>query len=175
MTSATRKRFESIVRSLRRDNAGSALVEGAVVVPVLIALLFGVYEFSWFFYQQHVISTGLRDAARYLARSSDPCDSASSVWGAAQRNAKNLAATGSVGGGPMRLKGWTAAMVVPRCSQVDNSSPARGPSAYRGGPVIYVVTLSTRFTDPSLGFFGLLGLPSPIISVSHSERVIGPG
>jgi Flp pilus assembly protein TadG len=164
-----------MTRALRRDSDGSALVEGAIVVPVLIALLFGVYEYSWFFYQQHVISTGLRDAARYLARSRDPCDFGSSVWGAAQENAKNLAATGSIGGGPARVKGWTATMVVPRCSQVDNSPPARGQSAYRGGLVIYVVTVSTKLTDPSLGFFGLLGLPSPIISVSHSERVIGPG
>ena len=164
-----------IARPLRRDSKGSALVEGAIVLPVLIALLFGVYEFSWFFYQQHVISTGLRDAARYLARSPDPCEPGSAVWAAAQENAKNLAATGSIGGGPARVNGWAAAMVVPRCSQVDNSPPARGPSAYRGGLAIYVVTVSTQFTDPSLGFFSLLGLPSPIIFVSHSERVIGPG
>jgi Flp pilus assembly protein TadG len=164
-----------LARAAQRDSDGSALVEGVVVVPFLIVLLFGVYEFSWFFYQQHVISTGLRDAARYLARSHDPCDFSSPIWGAAQEGAKNLAATGSIGGGPARVKGWTAAMVVPRCTQVDNSPPARGQSAYRGGLVIYVVTVSTRFTDPSLGFFGLFGLPSPIISVSHSERVIGPG
>lgn len=163
-----------IVRSLRQDRKGSALVEGVVVLPVLIALLFGVYEFSWFFYQQHVISLGLRDAARYLARSRDPCEFGSPVWAAAQENAKNLATTGSIGGGAARVKGWAAAMIVPRCSQVDNSPPSRGQSPYRGGLVIYVVTVSTQFADPSLGFFGLLGLPSPIIFVSHSERVIGP-
>jgi hypothetical protein len=37
------------------------------------------------------------------------------------------------------------------------------------------VTASTRFTDPALGFFGFLGLKTPAISVSHLERVIGPG
>jgi hypothetical protein len=41
--------------------------------------------------------------------------------------------------------------------------------------VIYVVTASTRFRGSALGFFGFLGLPSPAIAVSHSERVIGPG
>ncbi len=164
-----------IVWSLRRDNDGSALVEGAIVVPVLIALLLGVYEFSWFFYQQHVISIGLRDAARYLARSIDSCDPSSPAWPVAQENATELAATGSIGGGAARVKGWNATMIVSHCSQVDNSPPARGPSPYRGGPVIYLVTVSTRFTDPTLGFFGLLGLPSPIISLSHTERVIGSG
>ena len=163
-----------IARSMKRDRQGSALVEGAILVPVLIVLLFGVFEFSWFFYQQHVISIGIRDAARYLARSPNPCDPGSPVWGAAQANAKNIAASGSIQGGPARLKGWTAATVVARCSEVDNSSSARGQSPYRGGLIVYVVTVSTKFTDPSLGLFGVLGLPKPIISISHSERVIGP-
>jgi Flp pilus assembly protein TadG len=163
-----------IVRSLKRDRQGSALVEGAILVPVLIVLMFGVFEFSWFFYQQHVISTGIRDAARYLARSPDPCDPGSPVWGVALANAKNLAASGSIEGGPARVKGWSAATVVARCSEVDNSPPARGQSRYRGGSIVYVVTVSTKFTDPSLGLFGVLGLPKPTISILHSERVIGP-
>ena len=57
-----------MLQSLSGDKDGSALVEGAVLVPLLFVLLFGVYEFSWFFYQQHLVSTGVRDAARYLAR-----------------------------------------------------------------------------------------------------------
>jgi len=69
----------------------------------------------------------------------------------------------------------TAAMVTPLCTAVENPSGAKGLALYRGGPIIYVVTVSTRFTDHSLGFFGVLGLQPPIISVAHSERVIGPG
>jgi hypothetical protein len=73
------------------------------------------------------------------------------------------------------VKGWSAALVRLDCTPVDNPIGASGLSAFRGGPVIYVVTASTRFTDPALGFFGLLGLKLPIIAVSHSERAIGPG
>jgi Flp pilus assembly protein TadG len=160
---------------LWHDSEGSALVEGAILVPVLFVLLFGVYEFSWFFYQQHLVSVGLRDAARYLARASSPCEPASPIWAAEEANAKNLAATGSINGGAVRVKGWTAGMVTPLCTQIDNPVGADGLSTYRGADVIYVVTVSTRFTDPSLGFFGFLGLRPPVISVSHSERVIGPG
>ena len=58
--------------SLWRDQRGSALIEGAVVMPLLIALVFGVLEFSWLFYQQHLVTIGLHDAADFLARSSDP-------------------------------------------------------------------------------------------------------
>ena len=163
------------VQALWRDCEGSALVEGALLVPVLCALMFGIYEFSWLFYQQHLISTGLRDAARYLARSSNPCDGASPNWLAAEEYAKNLATTGSINGGVARVKGWTAAMVTPLCQAIDNPSGSNGTSAYRGRSTIYVVTVATRFVDPSLGFFGLLGLQPPIISVTHSERAIGPG
>jgi Flp pilus assembly protein TadG len=163
------------VQALWQDRDGSALVEGALLVPVLFALMFGIYEFSWLFYQQHLISTGLRDAARYLARSATPCDGASPSWLAAEEYAKNLATTGSINGGDARVRGWTAAMVTPLCRVVDNPSGPNGASAYRGRSTIYVVTVSTRFTDPSLGFFGFLGLQSPVISVAHSERAIGPG
>jgi Flp pilus assembly protein TadG len=160
---------------LRRDTEASALVEGAIVVPLLIVLLFGVYEFSWFFYQQHVISFGLRDAARYLARSHDACNINSLSWKEAESNAKTLATTGSMSGGPARVRGWTAAQIAISCNQIENSLPAQSANFYRGGSVIYIVTVATKFAEPSLGFFGLLGLRSPFISVAHSERVIGPG
>jgi Flp pilus assembly protein TadG len=163
------------VQALWRDRTGSALVEGALLLPVLCGLMFGIYEFSWLFYQQHLISIGLRDAARYLARSSNPCDGASRDWLIAEENAKNLATTGSIDGGNLRVKGWVAAMVTPQCAAIDNPSGSNGLTLYRGGPTIYVVTVSTKFSDPSLGFFGFLGLQPPVISVAHSERAIGSG
>lgn len=168
-------RKSPFLRALVGDNEGSALVEGAILLPVLFVLLFGVYEFSWFFYQQHLVSIGLRDAARYLARSADPCDPSSSTWAAEEAMARNLATTGSTNGGAPRVKGWVAAMVTPRCTPIDNPVGFDGLAAFRGGSTVYMVTVATRFTDPALGFFALLGLRPPVISVSHSERVVGPG
>ena len=158
-----------------RDTDGTALVEGAILLPVLFVLLFGVYEFSWFFYQQHLASIGVRDAARYLARVHRPCDPASRAWAVEQAYAGNLATTGSINGGLPRVKGWTARMVTSRCTPIANPLEVDGLNAYRGLGAIHVVTVSTRFVDPSLGFFGILGLRPPVISVSHSERAIGPG
>jgi Flp pilus assembly protein TadG len=161
--------------TLWSDQRGSALLEGAIVLPVLFVLMFGVYDFSWYFYQQHLITTGVRDAARYLARSSSPCDANSPAWAADAANAGNLATTGYVTGGAARVKGWLAGMVTIDCVPFDNRAGVDGLRTYRGDVVIYVVTVSTRFADPSLGFFRILGLPSPTITVSHSQRVIGPG
>src|SRR5215470_17190127 len=161
--------------ALLHDTDGSALVEGAVLLPLLCVLVFGVYEFSWFFYQQHIASTGIRDAARYLSRAADPCNDASRVWVTAEGYAKNLATTGSITGGPPRIRGWSPAMVNLRCSAIVNPIEVDGLQGYRGPQSIHVVTVSTRFADPSLGFFRFLGMEPPFISVSHSERATGPG
>jgi hypothetical protein len=159
---------------LSSDDAGSALVEGAVLLPLLIILFLGVFEFSWFFYQQHVASVGVRDGARYLARLRHSCEPEQPTWPLAEADARNLAATGSIAGNTTRVAGWTPAMVTIRCTPIVNPG-AGGEIHYRGGNIIFVVTVATRFADPSLGFFGLLGLDAPTIAVSHSERVIGPG
>jgi len=160
------------VRVVWPDQQGSAVVECALVLPVLIALLAGVFEFSWLFYQQHLVSIGLRDAAGYLANAPDACDSNSSVWGIEKERAKNLAATGTIAGGSSRASGWTPEMIMVQCTEVDNPIEPSGLRRYRGSSV-YVVGLSTRFIYPSLGLLDLLKLRAPVISASYSERVLG--
>src|SRR3984957_21259106 len=54
--------------SFWRDEEGSALVEATIVMPLLLSLFLGVFEFSWFFYNQQLVVSGLRDAARYMTR-----------------------------------------------------------------------------------------------------------
>ena len=81
-----RRRFLSMpegapakARSFWRDEEGSALVEATIVMPLLLSLFLGVFEFSWFFYNQQLVVSGLRDAARYMTRieltdgNRDPC------------------------------------------------------------------------------------------------------
>ena len=158
-----------ILQSLWRDGEGSALIEGAIVVPLLLILVLGVFEFSWLIDQQHLISAGIHDAARYIARSANPTDLT------IQKHAKNLATTGAIDGDTARVKGWTTRDVKITYASVNNSVGTNGLTPFRGGAVIQSVTVSTIFTVPSLGFFGFLGLKSPVLSVSHQERVIGPG
>jgi Flp pilus assembly protein TadG len=160
-----------MIRSLWRDRRGSALVEAAVLVPTLLTLTLGVYEFSWFFYKQQLIETGVRDAARYLARvapnDGNPCTYSS---GAYLTDAQNIATNGVISGGTARVSGWMSSSVNMSCTAVSNSS-----GSYLGASTIYLVTASTSFADPALGFFGYLGLSAPTISFSHTERSIGPG
>ena len=149
--------FARLHKLIWRNDDGSALIEATLVVPVLMVLALGVYEFSWFFYRQQLISTGVRDAARYISRFPDFITCNSGVWPAAQ----NLATTGRIAdGGTARINGWTANMVTITCE------PGTG---------VNVVRVSTNFAAPSLGFFGFRGLTAPSISVFHRERIFGQG
>ena len=158
-----------IVQTLWRNGEGSALIEGAVIMPLLLILVLGVFEFSWLIDQQHLISTGIHDAARYIARSANPNDLT------IQKNAKNLATTGAIDGDTARVKGWTTRDVTITYASVNNSVGTNGLTPFRGGAVIQSVTVSTTFSVPSLGFFGFLGLKPPALTVRHQERVIRPG
>jgi Flp pilus assembly protein TadG len=159
--------------SLRHNTDGSVLVEAAVVLPVMVPLVLGVLEFSWYFQKQQLVESGVRDAARYLARTAedttpptDPCDNATFV-----ANAKSIAVTGVISGGTARVPGWTVGSVtICPTTFFDNSA-----STYLGPSKIYLITVSTTFADPALGFFSALGLTTPNLSASHTERSIGPG
>ena len=141
------------------------------MMPVLVPLILGVFEFSWYFHKQQLVESGVRDAARYLARSNagvsdaNPCNDTTAV-----ANAKNIATNGIISGGTARVPTWAVGSVTITCPSFDNSG-----AGYLGAATIYRVTVSTSFADPALGFFGLLGLPVPNLSASHTERSIGPG
>ena len=143
------------------DN-GAALVECAIILPVFLLLVSGVYEFGFYLYQQQLITSGVRDAARYLTLTADPASSTNQIA------AKSLAVTGSVNGGAARVNGWTTSDISIALTAVDNTV-----GTYSGGSLIQIVTVSTNFVDPSLGFLGLLGLRKPTINLSHQERFIG--
>jgi hypothetical protein len=163
------------LRRLRKDEKGSALVEATILTPVLMLLVFGVLEFSYYFYQQHIASTGVEDAARYLAHIADPTDAN------AQLIAQNLAATGYATGGPLRTTGFQASDVVISFSFVpDAIDPVTGLRPYRQ-PVdpttpdtVRLITVTGSFPwSPLALFWGYLGFGAKIISVTHTERWLG--
>jgi Flp pilus assembly protein TadG len=164
--------------ALWRDEEGSALAEATIVMPLLLSLFLGVFEFSWFFYNQQLVVSGLRDAARYMTRieltdgNRDPCvqkDQNGVLYTAA---AANIATTAETVGGSARVNGWSAADVTISCF----SSAALDVGGYADGSTsMTIIDVATRFADPSLGLFASLGLKLPMLSFSHEERFIGPG
>lgn len=166
------------VSKLWNNEEGSALLEGAIIVPFLFTLVLGALEFSYFFYQQHLVATGVRDAARYLARVADPTDPA------AQTTAQNLASTGLPGGGSTRrIAGFDPADVT--ISFTFAANPLDGTTNLRnyrqavaecGGPdQIRMIRVTGSFPPAVLGMLGYFGLSLPAVTVTHTERCIGLG
>jgi Flp pilus assembly protein TadG len=152
------------LKSFWRNDRGTALIESAIVLPVFLLLVGGIYEFGYFFYRQQLMTIGVRDAARYLALTSNP-NSATT-----QSDAMNLAVYGSISRGiTPRVSDWSPDVVTISVSAANNSSGI----VYCGGCPVAIITVSSSLTDPSLGFLGLLGIKPPTITVSHQERWVG--
>jgi Flp pilus assembly protein TadG len=152
--------------ALWRDTVGAAMVEFTLVAPFLLFLGLGMSEFGRFFYQYQLVLDGLRDGARYLARTQDPTSTAN------KDRAKCLALTGTIsnsGGsctGTARVEGWGA--VTFNVAPINNSA-----GTYRGGATIYTVQASTTFSYLDVGFLDTLGLPAISIVATHMQRAIG--
>jgi Flp pilus assembly protein TadG len=59
-------------RSLRRDEEGAAIVEFALVMPILALIVFGIIDFGRAFYTVNNIISAVREGARYGAVLADP-------------------------------------------------------------------------------------------------------
>ncbi len=150
-----------------KDDRGTSLIEMTLVAPFLVLLGLGIGEFGHTFYHQHLITTGVRDASRYLAHFDDPL--------AAAADAKDIAVTGSIGGTQKRVSWWNTGDITVSIGNIANPIDATtGERPYRGPDPIRVVRVATSVDHPGLGFLSAIGISSPItINVQHEERVIG--
>ncbi len=150
-----------------KDDRGASLVEMTLVTPFLVFVGLGVAEFGHTFYHQHLITTGLHDASRYLARFDDPL--------AAAADAKDIAVTGSIGGKDKRVSWWNTGDITVTIRNIANPiDSTTGLRLYRGTDPLKVVRVATSVDHPGLGFLSVIGISSPLtISVFHEERVIG--
>jgi Flp pilus assembly protein TadG len=55
-----------------RGQEGSAAVEFAIVLPVLMLLLAGFFDFGWLFYWQQTVTNASRAGARYAVQANYP-------------------------------------------------------------------------------------------------------
>lgn len=155
-------------RSINRDETGVALIELAVVLPILAVLSLGIMEFSNLYYKYQLVQNGVRDAARYAASLPyAPTDAAQNG------RIKNFAVTGQPSGGSRRISWWTAANVSVTWSTVANPALSGGLQSYRYSGDVPVVTVSASVPYSSLGFLGFLQVGSLTIKSSHKERVFG--
>jgi len=154
------------IPDFKKDEQGVAMIEMAVVLPVLLAIGLGVMEFGNAIYCKHLITNGVRDGARYAAGRPADC--------ACDTDIKNIAMKGVLSGGAWRVSWWDdpATEITVAYATVTNDDGS-GNKLYRGGATIPIVTVTATVPYQQLGFLAFFGLAAPTLSVSHQERVFG--
>ncbi|HEV2557619.1 MAG TPA: TadE/TadG family type IV pilus assembly protein [Microvirga sp.] len=152
--------------AFRGNEQGSIAIEAAAVTPFLVLLVAGVVEFGNIMHNQELVQTGVRDAARYLARVATPASG--------ETAARNIATTGMVAGGTQRITWWAPSNIEITYRQTPNPVDATtGLRTYRGNDPITTIRVSTTVTYPGLSLLSVLGLDPLQINATHEERHVG--
>ncbi len=80
----------------------------ALVLPLLLALTFMMFEGAYYIWNEHKVVMGVRDAARFAGRQdfiNYTCPSTINTTKLAE--IKNITRTGQISGGNSRISGWT--------------------------------------------------------------------
>ncbi|AZO71719.1 MAG: pilus assembly protein [Mesorhizobium sp.] len=162
-------KINHFIQRFRCDEDGTALVEMAIVAPFVLLLSAGVFEFSNMLNTRLLLEAGVEDAARYMARCSGD-------WDTCKGLAQNLAANGAVDGTSARVTGWLPAQVIitkTSTAAVDTTTTPPTEIYLSSKSTVDVVTVSTAYNYPDVGFWSYLGFGDLTLSVAHQERVFG--
>jgi hypothetical protein len=106
------------IQKLGRNSSGQGLVEFAIVLPLLMLLFFGIFEFGRFYYTKMTLQHAVREATRFAVTGNvltdpdtgDPIDRAGSIVRVILDNTKDLTVdldgvsiTPADGGGPEEI------------------------------------------------------------------------
>ena len=112
------------IRSRRRRSLGQALVEFAIVVPLLLAILGGIIQFGILFWAQNTLTQVVRDTGRWEAsQQTKPCNDPAAATFLAKR-ADSIASSASLIG--YTASQWTAATTYPTWPPVPDNRPPEG-------------------------------------------------
>jgi len=152
----------------RADQAGAALVEMTLIVPLMLTLAAGVFEFSNIIKTKLLIEAGVRDGARYIARCNRGSNQAT-----CEAAGTNIAVTG--GSGTARVSGWTTADVtISYTSIAVTTDPDTGLQNYRSaGTAVRTVSVQASYDYAGTGLWAYLGFDALTLTAAHEERVLG--
>ncbi|MET3963572.1 Flp pilus assembly protein TadG [Marmoricola sp. OAE513] len=125
-----------------RDQRGSAALEFALIVPILVMVVFGIVDFGWAINRDTAVNNAAREGAREGSLNPD----SASVVAVVRRS---LSAVEPVGTTPSKIA------VSVTCRKPDNSVCTNfATDAVSGGTVVVKVTLSHSWITPVGSTFG---------------------
>src|SRR5689334_1582482 len=121
------------MRAQQQNQKGQAVIEFALLVPILLLLLFGVVQFARVYYTYHTLQKALRGGAGFIAHmnSVNFCDDQNASF----LDARNYIVFGNLqGSGSPVVNGLTPEMVqiIPERADADTSSVALCPCSDDG-------------------------------------------
>lgn len=137
------------LKNLGRDRRGAAMLEFALVVPLMVGLVCGLAEFGLMFREYHGMQKAVREAGRFLSREQAATCSVDAY-------AAVLATWTNPGDAPVEVEGVVCEL----------------PAGMRGEAVV-TVRSEVDYDDIDLGLLALVGLTPPTLSVKHQQVVIG--
>ena len=154
--------LSSLIR-LTRDGRGNAVVEFALVLPLLLLLFAGISEIGRAYYQANAVEKGLRAGALFAGRNGFP------LTAQVRTMVANLVKTGTLdGSGPYLVSGWAD---VNADLNIDDTLtfPVDATTTI---PVVRVT--ATVPLDPLMpGMLALVGLGDVTIQLSHEQAYVG--
>ncbi|TPI69305.1 TadE/TadG family type IV pilus assembly protein [Mesorhizobium sp. B2-8-9] len=166
----------------RRDHRGTALVETALILPLMVPLSAGVFEFGNLIHDKLLMEAGLTDAARFAARCNSQIYTDNGLPGINCANiAANIAVFGNVAGtGSARVNGWQKAggtsnnaTVTIAASGSCHDAVVSGVTEYRSTTAqVCIVRVTGAYPYSGIGMLSLLGIGPITLNGFHEERLI---
>jgi Flp pilus assembly protein TadG len=141
-----------LINRLRRDERGAAVVEMALSLPILITVIYGIFEFSQLFEADASMQHALGEGARYATLcipNGDGCDAESNTNIKARENAKLFGTPG----GSFNVQD-------PVTAYLPDGVTAAG-----------YITLTITYTRT----MNFLFFPGPTITLTRTKKVYTPG
>ncbi len=157
--------FNWFVKALK-DRRGNAMVEFALVLPVILLILGGLVDIGRLFYQADALEKALRDGATFAARSQLPLSQE------AIEKTANLIKTGTLSGnGALLLPGWQNGSGELDIETV--SVPVMDPLGQQ--EMVPVIRLRASVPAQPLlpGIWALFGQENFTIEASHEQAYLG--
>jgi Flp pilus assembly protein TadG len=161
-------------RAFHKDDRGAAATEFALILPLMLIIMFSIYEAGRVYWAYNIVQTSARDAARYGARLGVTCSGSTGTFDDSTSTAtvQNLARTGTIDGtGDPLLPGWTNNATVTvslGCVSKTSGSMTFG-GRYEGEAAIPTVTVTAAAPYDML-FGGLFGdLTIDAVTVSNAQ------
>jgi Flp pilus assembly protein TadG len=162
------------IRLLRRNRRGSAAVEMALVMPFLLAIMFGSAELGNYFMNEHKLVKAVRDGARFAARRPfSDYPTCSTVTVGLRDDTRNVVMNGYLSGGTTLTPNIQASNITVSTSCALTAGGQTMLGIYRNrtnGAQIVTVSATVNYW-PIIASFGFRGLGMTLNA--SSEAAVG--